>query len=239
MEGTRMNKVSKLLMVLMMTGMLVSVDVGAKLATGEGECSSEGNSYWYDGKCHKCPKGYQWNDKSKRCLLDSAASTGSTSVGGTNVVECPAGTYQKYVQSKKNGPVNLKCFPCTGDTYSSKTNSQKCLSCPKGQKPNKDHTKCEIKCPENAVCSGNGQFSCNNGYYKSNSGKTCTKCPAGYGCSNNERKKCPAGQYAPAGSKDGCKTCSKGTYSSAGASKCKSCSAGKKPNKKHTACVKA
>ena len=38
-----------------------------------------------------------------------------------------------------------KCIKCPGNTYQPRGGSASCLTCPSGQAPNKDKTKCEGK----------------------------------------------------------------------------------------------
>ena len=231
--------------------------------------------------------------------VDAFAQITASTTSAALYTKCPAGMYaEEFTGKDERGG---KCLPCTGNTYSSSPGSKKCQPCPSGQKPNEDHTKCEIgtvrledgsmlaATSEVTIASrtnNNKDLYCKDGYYKKTKGaKTCTKCPAGYKCNNNKRTKCPAGQYSAAGSGKclacqagtyskagsgkctkcpagtlsgsnaseckkcsagtysshgvGCITCPDGTYSAAGAKSCKACPKGKMANKNHTACVKA
>ena len=76
-------------------------------------------------------------------------------------------------------------------------------------------------------------ITCPTGQYLS-SGK-CKACPSGYVCFDDKRKKCPAGTYAQEGAI--CQPCTEETYSSAGATSCKSCPKGKISNANHTKCI--
>ena len=238
----------KLFMALMMVGLFASVDADAGLVHGN-ECPSKGNSYFYNGKCHQCPKNHQWDEKNEKCVNSSGASASkcplhATCPKGVDGFLCDVGYYKK----SKNAKVCTKCpknaHTCQANQIYCKpgdylTDKKTCAKCPAGfecigyllpARPCEAGTyapagskRC-LPCPDNT-------------YTPEEKAAKCTPCPKNAKCYLN-RFKCNEGYYKNSDKAKSCKECSAGymcngtsrfkcpagTYASAGSFVCTSCS---------------
>ena len=144
------------------------------------------------GGIRSCPSNATCTSSSFTCnsgYIKNTAGTGCET-DGTNVGNCPEGT---YYQGQNHTATCPSGYYCPGGKYNADTGDI--------------ISGCEKRaCPANATCTSSS-FTCNSGYSKNTAGTSCvlgsetTECPAGqyYGGSYGSCKDCPSGYYCPGG----------------------------------------
>ena len=143
-----------------------------------------------DGKIYTCPTNATCSASSFTCNKGYHKSGNICAADtGTNIGNCPAGT---YYQGQNHAATCTEGYYCPGGTYNANTGDiiQGCE---------------RIACPTNATCT-TSSFTCNSGYEKNTSGTACVEkpnignCPAGtYYQGLNHAATCPSGYYCPGG----------------------------------------
>ena len=181
-----------------------------KYGTGSGRTSE-------NQACQTCPEG-KVSSSSGATSSSACKSCGDgewSSSDNTKCNKCKAGTYF-VLNSDMDG-----CEQCPVGRYSRSAGATACEKCEAGKFGNRkgqgeESEACQL-CPVGRVSTKEG----------ADGESTCDKCPSGKWTSSGDRTKCedcPAGTHQ---TDDGCQPCGKGTYSSAGATTCSVCIAGK------------
>jgi hypothetical protein len=148
----------------------------------EWDCICNEGLYWENSKCNMCPDG-------------QSAPRGSTSIANCT---CQRGKYPV-------DPDNLlTCTNCTVN-HMCPLGSKTPIPCPPGFiTDGTGKESCEVLCPLEFYCPGNGeQLTCKTGYFSNKRGNSkCTPCPVGYYCPADLETMlpCPVLHYCPEGS---------------------------------------
>ena len=152
--------------------------------------------------CDKCSDGYTRTSKSVQCGTSTIIAYTCTkdqlaaciNCSCTDQTDTVVNGYLKTVKQDCDPNNDCKCatssttYSCESDYYQSGSS----VTCTYKQSGSYQCSGCTA-CPSNATCNGGTTFTCNSGYYESES--SCAKCPDNYATCSGTTFTCKDGYY--------------------------------------------